>query len=124
MAGKHSRRCEKARTGVDRTKRYAPPDGISLLKSLPGVKFEESVEVAVRLGIDPKKTDQLVRGSVTLPKGTSCVRVTKPGKMGSGPAYCMDCFAEVLDQTQRKLDELRTALHSVRQSALAHVDPN
>ena len=37
---------------------------------LPPVKFEESVEVAVRIGIDPKKTDQLVRGSVSLPRGT------------------------------------------------------
>lgn len=57
------------------------------------------------------------RCKVDMPKGTSCVRVTKPGKMGSGAAYCTDCFAEVLDQTQRKLDELRTELCSVRQSA-------
>ena len=70
MANKQSRRCAKARQGVDRSKTYAPPEGITLIKSLPGVKFEESVEVAVRLGIDPKKTDQLVRGSVSLPKGT------------------------------------------------------
>ena len=86
MAGKHSRRCEKARTGVDRTKRYALPDGISLLKSLPGVKFEESVEVSVRLGIDPKKTDQLVRGSVSLPKGTGksmCIAVFAEGEKAS-----------------------------------------
>ncbi len=70
MVRRESRRHVKAREGVDRSKRYAPPEGFSLLKSLPRVKFEESVEVAVRLGIDPKKTDQLVRGSVSLPKGT------------------------------------------------------
>ncbi len=57
------------------------------------------------------------RCKVDMSKGTTCVRVTKPGKMGSGPAYCMDCFAEVLDQTQRKLDELRTELRSIRESA-------
>jgi hypothetical protein len=52
-----------------------------------------------------------------MPKGTQCVRVSKPGKMGPGTPYCTDCFADVLDQTQCKLDELRTQLHSVRQSA-------
>ncbi len=70
MVRRESRRHSKAREGVERGKRYAPAEGFSLLKSLPHVKFEESVEVAVRLGIDPKKTDQLVRGSVSLPKGT------------------------------------------------------
>lgn len=70
MVRRESRRHLKAREGVERGKLYAPPEGFSLLKSLPSVKFEESVEVAVRLGIDPKKTDQLVRGSVSLPKGT------------------------------------------------------
>ncbi len=70
MGRRESRRCEKARAGVDRTRRYSPSEALALLKELPSVKFEESVDVAVRLGIDPKKTDQLVRGSVSLPKGT------------------------------------------------------
>jgi large subunit ribosomal protein L1 len=55
---------------VDTTKVYEPKAGLKILKSVPAPKFEESVDVAVRLGIDPKKTDQLVRGSVSLPKGT------------------------------------------------------
>ena len=70
MGRRNSRRMQKARAQVDRAKAYSPREGITLLKSLPKAKFEESVEVAVRLGIDPKKTDQLVRGSVSLPKGT------------------------------------------------------
>lgn len=70
MAKKHSRRYEKASAKVDRSKRYAPNEGISLIKSLQGPKFDETVDVAVCLGIDAKKTDQLVRGSVSLPKGT------------------------------------------------------
>lgn len=70
MSSKGSRRLRKAREQVDRSKTYSPSEGIELLKSLPAPKFEETVEVAVRLGIDPKKTDQLVRGSVSLPKGT------------------------------------------------------
>ncbi len=70
MGRKGSRRMVKSRSMIDRSKTYPLTEGIELLKSIPSVKFEETVEVAVRLGIDPKKTDQLVRGSVSLPKGT------------------------------------------------------
>jgi len=70
MGFKGSRRMQNARGQVDPAKLYTPTEGIELLKMVGGVKFEETVEVAVRLGINPKKTDQLVRGSVSLPKGT------------------------------------------------------
>lgn len=70
MTKKHSKRFQKAAAMVDRTRLYDLDDAIRLLKGFPGVKFEESVEIVVRLGIDPKKTDQLVRGSVALPNGT------------------------------------------------------
>ncbi len=70
MANKRSRRYQKAAAKVDRTKRYPLVEGMALIKSLVGPKFDEAVDVAVRIGIDAKKTDQLVRGSVSLPKGT------------------------------------------------------
>lgn len=70
MARKRSRRYQKAAAKVDRSKRYPLGEGIALIKSLTGPKFDEAVDIAVRIGIDPKKTDQLVRGSVSLPKGT------------------------------------------------------
>jgi large subunit ribosomal protein L1 len=70
MAKKHSRRYERDAARVDRTKRYPVPEGIALIKSLQGPKFDETVDVAVCIGIDAKKTEQLVRGSVSLPKGT------------------------------------------------------
>ena len=61
----------RASTGlVDRTKRYQITDAAALLKQLPAVKFDETVELAVALGIDPKNSDQLVRGTVVLPHGT------------------------------------------------------
>ena len=66
---KHSKRYLQAAAKVDRTRTYGPGEALKLIKSLPAAKFDESVEVAVRLGIDPKKTDQLVRGAVSLPKG-------------------------------------------------------
>ena len=70
MAKTHSRRYLKALEKVDATKRYPPAEGIALIKSLQGPKFDETVDVAVCIGIDAKKTEQLVRGSVSLPKGT------------------------------------------------------
>jgi large subunit ribosomal protein L1 len=64
-----SKRYEEASKKIDRTKLYPAREALGLLKSLPAPKFDESVDVVVRLGIDPKKTDQLVRGAVSLPKG-------------------------------------------------------
>jgi large subunit ribosomal protein L1 len=54
----------------DRNQQYLPVDAIRLLKQLPPAKFDETVELAVRLGVDPRKADQMVRGTVTLPNGT------------------------------------------------------
>tara|TARA_S200000501_G_scaffold341327_1_gene350592 strand:+ start:1681 stop:2376 length:696 start_codon:yes stop_codon:yes gene_type:complete len=55
---------------VDRTKLYEVDEALSLLKELSTVKFTESVDVAINLGIDPRKSDQVVRGASTLPNGT------------------------------------------------------
>lgn len=70
MARHRSRRYEQSAAKMERNKRYQLEEGISLIKSLAGPKFDESVDLVVRIGIDPKKTDQLVRGSVALPNGT------------------------------------------------------
>ena len=66
---RHSKRYLQAAAKVDPDKVYEPTEALTLIKSLPPAKFDESVEIAVRLSIDPKKTDQLVRGAVSLPKG-------------------------------------------------------
>jgi large subunit ribosomal protein L1 len=55
---------------IDRQKRYAPTEAFALLKQLQPAKFDETVDVAIRLGVDPKKSDQMVRGVVRLPHGT------------------------------------------------------
>jgi len=55
---------------VEHGKNYAIDDALTLLKKFPKVKFNESVDVAVNLGIDPRKSDQVVRGATVLPKGT------------------------------------------------------
>jgi large subunit ribosomal protein L1 len=55
---------------VDREREYPPAEAIRLLKQFPDARFDETVEVAFRLGIDPRKADQMVRGTVSLPNGT------------------------------------------------------
>ena len=62
-----------ARNLVDRTKRYDLPEALSLVKQIHPAKFDETVEVAVRLGVDPRHADQMVRGSVVMPHGTGKV---------------------------------------------------
>ena len=60
----------EARGKIDRSKRYELEAGIKLLLETPCAKFDEGVDLAIRLGVDPKKADQMVRGTVVLPHGT------------------------------------------------------
>lgn len=67
---KVSKRTAALRAKIDRTKLYPVAEALALVKETATAKFDESIDVAVQLGIDPKKSDQLVRGSVVLPAGT------------------------------------------------------
>ena len=66
---KRSKRYAEASTMIDRNRPYSPMDALELIKGLPAPKFDETVDVVVKLGVDPRKSDQLVRGAVSLPKG-------------------------------------------------------
>ncbi|GAB62794.1 MAG: 50S ribosomal protein L1 [Candidatus Jettenia sp.] len=68
MAKRGKRYVESAKL-VDSEKRYGLKEAVVLLKSFKSAKFDESVEVSMKLGIDPKQSDQLIRGSISLPKG-------------------------------------------------------
>lgn len=67
---KYSKKVKAYGDKVDRMKAYSLSEAVSLLKSLETAKFDETVEVALNLGVDPKHADQMVRGAITLPNGT------------------------------------------------------
>jgi large subunit ribosomal protein L1 len=68
----------------DRTRTYSPGEGLDLVRSLSHAGFDETVEIAVRLGIDPRKADQIVRGTVALPAGTG--KDVRVAVFAAGPA--------------------------------------
>jgi large subunit ribosomal protein L1 len=67
---KRSKGYRKAMDQVDRDRLYTPDEAMSIAKQTSGTKFDATVEVAFRLGVDPRKADQMVRGTVSLPHGT------------------------------------------------------
>ncbi len=67
---KVSKRLAALKASVDRNKLYSADEALALVKGAATAKFDESIDVAVNLGVDPRKSDQVVRGSVVLPRGT------------------------------------------------------
>lgn len=67
---KLTKRAKAIREKLESGKVYSLEEALALLKALPGVKFNQSVDVALNLGIDPRKSDQVVRGAAVLPNGT------------------------------------------------------
>jgi hypothetical protein len=66
----HGKRTMKAREGVDREKAYPLPEAVKMVKARAKAKFDETIEVAMNLGVDPRHADQMVRGVVNLPNGS------------------------------------------------------
>ena len=81
-----SKKYREAAKKVDPSLRYTVEEAVKVLKSLPKAKFDETIEVAMRLGVDPKQADQIVRGSAALPKGL--------GKEVRVVAFCTGAMAE------------------------------
>src|SRR6478672_12018775 len=64
------KRTKKAREGIDREKSYPIAEAVKLVKERAKAKFDETIEIAMNLGVDPTHADQMVRGVVTLPNGS------------------------------------------------------
>lgn len=68
--GKTGKKYTEAKNKIERTKRYTLEEALQLLPETSYARFDEGIDVAIRLGVDPKKPDQMVRGTVLLPHGT------------------------------------------------------
>jgi large subunit ribosomal protein L1 len=68
----------------DKTRAYSPAEALELVKTLAPAKFDETVEMSVRLGVDPRKADQVIRGTVALPAGTG--KTVRVAVFAAGPA--------------------------------------
>src|SRR3712207_6500891 len=68
------KRLLEQKSRIDTERRYAPREAIELLKGLDGAKFDESVEAHIHLNVDPRRADQMVRGTLMLPNGTGKTR--------------------------------------------------
>ena len=79
---KIGKRLNKAREGVDREKLYSLPEAIKLVKERAKAKFDETIEISMNLGVDPRHADQMVRGVVSLPNGTG--RTVRVGVFARG----------------------------------------
>jgi len=67
---KRSRRYQENQNKLDNSKQYLLEDGVKIMKETGTAKFDESVELSIKLGVDPRRADQMVRGTVSLPHGT------------------------------------------------------
>jgi large subunit ribosomal protein L1 len=67
---KLTKKQKEAASKIEKNKLYSLKDASALIKSVASAKFDESVDIAVKLGVDPRKANQMVRGVVTLPHGT------------------------------------------------------
>ena len=91
-----SKRVKEIAGKVDRDKLYEVKDGLSLVKETAKAKFDESIDVSVNLGIDAKKSDQLVRGALVLPNGTGKTKRVAVLAQGDAAAAAKKAGADIV----------------------------
>jgi len=93
---KDGKRYTEAAAKFDREQQHAPGEAVDLVKSLAKAKFDETVELAARLGVDPRKADQIVRGTVALPAGTGKTIRVAAFATGAAAAEAREAGADVV----------------------------
>jgi large subunit ribosomal protein L1 len=93
---KLSKRLQTVQKAIDRSKTYAISDAIELAKKTATAKFDESIDVAINLGIDAKKSDQSVRGAVVLPRGTGKTKRVAVFTQGANVKAAQDAGADIV----------------------------
>src|SRR5579871_1168974 len=92
----HGKRLIEAAKRFERQRLYSPGEAVDLIKSLAAAKFDETVEISVRLGIDPRKDDQRIRGTVALPAGTGKTARVAVFAAGEAAADAREAGADVV----------------------------
>jgi large subunit ribosomal protein L1 len=90
------RKLLEQKTKIDSERLYTPREALELLKSLDGAKFDESVEVHVKLNVDPRKADQMVRGTLMLPNGTGKTRRVAVFAVGENAREAEEAGADIV----------------------------
>ena len=90
------RKLLEQKTKIDSERLYTPREALDLLKSLDGAKFDESVEVHTKLNVDPRKADQMVRGTLMLPNGTGKTRRVAVFAVGENAREAEEAGADVV----------------------------
>jgi large subunit ribosomal protein L1 len=90
------RKLLEQKTKIDSERLYTPREALELLKSLDGAKFDESVEVHTKLNVDPRKADQMVRGTLMLPNGTGKTRRVAVFAVGENAREAEEAGADVV----------------------------
>ncbi|MDI6829086.1 MAG: 50S ribosomal protein L1, partial [Armatimonadota bacterium] len=103
----HGKRYNEAVKKVEKGKTYDPEEALALVKELASAKFDETVDVAVRLGVDPRHGDQMVRGTTTLPHGTGKVRKVAVFAKGEKAKEAEEAGADVVgaEDLVKKIEE-------------------
>ena len=92
----HGKKYKESLGKVDREQLYGVADAVDLVKSLASAKFDETVELAVRLGVDPRKADQIVRATLSLPEGTGRTNRVAVFAAGEAAAEAREAGADVV----------------------------
>ena len=90
------RKLLEQKTKIDSERLYTPREALELLKSLDGAKFDERVEVHVKLNVDPRKADQMVRGTLMLPNGTGKTRRVAVFAVGENAREAEEAGADIV----------------------------
>ncbi|MBI5183217.1 MAG: 50S ribosomal protein L1 [Nitrospinae bacterium] len=93
---RHSKRYKESASKIEKDKRYPIEKAVELIKDLAFAKFDETVEIAVKLGVDPRKADQNVRGSVILPNGCGKRQRILVFAKGEKEKEAMDAGADIV----------------------------
>jgi len=97
---RHGKRFQAARSTVDSQKRHSIEEAVSLVKNAATAKFDESVDVAVRLGVNPRQADQMVRGAVSLPHGIGKTNVVVVFAEGDAAKAAEEAGADYVGSTE------------------------